>query len=329
MRKQGECRNKAGWVRIVKEYEIAFTTYNDSQEIIAFLENICAQTLPPKRIVMADGGSADDTVCRAKDFQQRSPVPLTVLTSEKRQNISQGFNTAIRATGTEYVGIVAVGNLYDGKHFEKLMERLLETGTDIAYPYLYGQETTDFSKWYNSYYLDENRGHVGKTPSNHGALLKRSVFERIGYFHDDLSVGEDTEFYGRAMRRGISVQAVREAKVYWKTPQSFGELCKQVNWYTIGDMRIFPNWKILWIRKKKFLTPLLVLAIVLCGLLRVPWQITAGPLAAFILCLLRFMRFGLKGALYGLALQFLSVFCLIKNCKYFCKSNKIENAGQA
>ena len=317
-----------GWVRIVKAYEIAFTTYNDSQEITAFLENICAQTLPPKRIVMADGGSADDTVRLAKAFREKSPIPLTILTSEKRLNISQGFNTAIRATGAEYVGIAAVGNLYDSKHFEKLMERALETDADIAYPYLYGQETTDFSKWYDSYYLNGNRGYAGKTPSNHGALLKRSVFERIGYFHDDLSVGEDTEFYGRAVRRGISVQAVSEAKVYWKVPQSLGELYKQVNWYTIGNMRIFPNRKILQIYKRKFLTPLLVLAAALCCLLGAPWPVTAGLLAAFILCLLHFMRYRPKGAVYCLALQFLSVFCLIKNGKCFCKRNKIENAGQ-
>lgn len=307
----------------MEAYEIALTTYNDAQSIEAFLLNITNQSLPPKRIIMADGGSSDETIQLAKGFQEKSACPVTIIRG-KRLNYPQGINTAIKATEAPYIGIVAVGNLYDKYHFERLMARAIDTNADIAYPYMYGQDTTAFSKWYNQFVLNGNQGFVGESPSNHGALLKRSVFQRIGYFIEDLSVGEDTEFYLRAMRRGITVQAVNEAEVYWETPKSIREYLKQVNWYTIGNMRVFSNRKIMWRRKSSILLWLVTLLLILSTLLTQSVLDTLGLIVAFVLiCALRFQRFGWKGAFLCLFSKYLPVFYMLKNCRYFCSNRKV------
>ena len=50
------------------KYSVVATTYNDSLDIIKYLEDISNQSYPPDEIVIADGGSKDDTVEKIKQF---------------------------------------------------------------------------------------------------------------------------------------------------------------------------------------------------------------------------------------------------------------------
>ena len=135
-------------------YSIVFTTYNDAAFIVPFLEELFSQTLAPECIVMADGGSRDDTVKLAEAFRGRTGCPLKVI-SGKRVNIAEGYNVAVKAVSTEYIGITGLGNHYDKHHFEYLMENSLKTNADISYAPVRGLDTTDFSRWYNSYLLNQ------------------------------------------------------------------------------------------------------------------------------------------------------------------------------
>lgn len=248
-------------------YSIVFTTYNDATIIVSFLEELFGQTLVPECIVMADGGSGDDTVRLAEIFRDRTGCPLKVI-SGKRLNIAEGYNAAVKVVSTEYIGIVGPGNHYDKRHFEYLMENSLKTNADISYAPIRGLDTTEFSKWYNSYLLNGESGTVGKVPSNHSALIKSNVFGRIGYFYEGFFyAGEDTEFYYRALKKGISFSVVKEAKVYWETPRDIHQYLRQMNLYTIGDMQSFSNGELIVRRKGSIIRWLIVTGIFVCGFL--------------------------------------------------------------
>lgn len=305
-------------------YSIVFTTYNDSSGIVQFLEEITNQTLKPEYIIMADGGSKDETVKLAEEFRDRTGQPLKII-SGKRLNIAEGYNVAIKAAATEYVGIVGVGNHYEQHHFEYLMNNSLKTGVDISYAPVRGFDTTDFSKWYNQFILNGKNGAVGKVPSNHSALIKSSVFEKIGFFYEKFFyAGEDTEFYYRALYNGVSISVVKEAEVYWETPQNFSQYLRQMNLYTIGDMQTFGNIEIIK-RKRKCIYKWIVLLVLLIGGIAIKsfLGILCGLLLIFLYYLLRYREYGVKGSWLCMVSGFLPVIFIMKNMKYFLKKNKV------
>lgn len=102
------------------EYSIVTTVFNDQETISSLLKNIENQTYYPKEIIIVDGGSTDNTVQVINKYKQESLLNIKVLSGEKL-NIAQGFNRGIREVKTEYIGIVACGNIYPNDFLKNLL----------------------------------------------------------------------------------------------------------------------------------------------------------------------------------------------------------------
>ena len=87
-------------------------------------------------------------------------------------------------------------NRYESDYFEKLIQKVLEKNIDGAYSPVRGLDTNDFSRSYNKQLLNGEYGQHMEIASNHGVLLKKSIFVDLNYFYEKfIYAGEDTEFY--------------------------------------------------------------------------------------------------------------------------------------
>lgn len=227
------------------KYTIITTAFNDEKNIIRYLDNVTKQTLEPTEIVISDGGSKDRTVEVVEEYAKSCSIPIRI-SSGKRLNIAQGFNEAIKESKTEYVAVTGIGNKYEENCFELLSIALLANDVDFTYPPIRGVVENDFSKEYCRTFLYGDEGKDDRTSLNHGVLIKKEVFEKVGYFYEKFFyAGEDSEFYALAYEYGFKGACVREAKLWWETPKNMKELKKQISVYTIGAMQILQN-KVLW-----------------------------------------------------------------------------------
>lgn len=219
------------------EYTVVATTFNDSKEIKEYLKSICNQTFPPKEIIIADGGSSDDTVLICTEFDAGEKTRITVL-NDGRLNISQGYNLAIRNTTTEYVGVTGIGNYYAPDYFEKLLSYVPEY--DVVYSTVRGYDVNKYAKTYNRTFLNGDYGQRISIATNHGVLLRKSIFDHLGYFYERfIYAGEDAEFYQLVKDAGYSTLIVPNANCLWYTPKNRKEFLKQIKNYAIADMQIY------------------------------------------------------------------------------------------
>ncbi len=222
-------------------YSVVTTTYNDEHNIWTFLEEITSQNLCPQEVVIVDGGSTDRTVSIISEFVKTSEIPI-VCVSGKRLNIAEGYNLAIQTAKSEYIGIVGTGNRYGPQFFERLMNEIECNDSDVAYAPIRGDDFNLFSRIYNRTFLNGRRGLKIPIASNHGALIKKRVFDDLGYFFEGfIYAGEDAEFYKRVMRSEYKMRIVDEIYVCWETPRNYNEFKKQVKYYTIANMQI--DWR--------------------------------------------------------------------------------------
>ncbi len=246
------------------EYTVVATTFNDSKEIKEYLNSICNQTFPPKEIIIADGGSSDDTILVCTEFDAGEKTKIIVL-NDGRLNISQGYNLAIRNTATEYVGVTGVGNFYEPDYFEKLLKYVPEY--EVVYSPVRGYDVNKYSETYNRTFLNGDYGQRISIATNHGVLLRKSIFDKLGYFYEEfIYAGEDAEFYQMVKDAGYSTLIVPDAKCLWFTPKNRKEFLKQIKNYAIADMQIYGFRKIIK-REKRNILKLMIDSIGLLGIL--------------------------------------------------------------
>lgn len=308
------------------EYTAITTIYNDKDEIVELLRNLEHQTLPPIKIIIVDGGSGDETISAVNSYISKSTVPIEFIV-EGKKNISQGFNAGIRHAKTEFIAIVAVGNFYKTDYFAKLSKRIKEMDLDYSYSPFWGQDNGAFSKLYNRVLLNKNRGLELPIASNHGVLIRKSIFEKLGYFYEYfIYAGEDLEFYRKVLNSGYKGEIVLDAKVYWDTPHTWKEYIKQVKVYTIARMQIYTVFEILNNEKVKFIYSIGALGALLSLVFKYFRYISRYVFGVyFIINMTKARKNGIKFVLFKNADIFLTTFNYLFHCKYMKKEYKVDD----
>ncbi len=209
------------------------TTLNDENSIEDLISDICKQTINVHEIILVDGGSRDRTV----DIIKSLNLQQLRLYEKRNYNISQGLNYAITKTKTEYIVVFMAGNRYDKLYIEQMRKCLHETSEKVVYAPIRGISESVFGRKYIEAFLNGEKG--SRIPSNHGALIEKSVFSAYGLFYEGFYyAGEDAEFYGRLKRSGVIMKCAEEAYVWWQVPDSLTALRKQAQYYMIADNQI-------------------------------------------------------------------------------------------
>lgn len=303
---------------------IVCTTFNDEVEIVSLIQDICSQTELPDEMIIADGGSSDNTVQTINNMSKNSPFPIKVI-GGKRLNISQGLNLAIQVSSGDIIGIVGTGNRYDVDYIRQLKEALLcDEETKVAYPPIRGQNTTKFAKLYNEAFLKGEKGN--RIPSNHGGLLRREVFQKYGLFYDGfVYAGEDTEFYDRLKRNDCKMVCAENAFVWWDVPHDFNQFKKQINNYMIATLQIDNNKTIFRRYYKQCLGLFSFLFCMICIVLK---KKKIGFCTLSVMTLY-FIGLCMK---YGISISFLKqyrktnqLFSIIKNKKYLSSRYNVDS----
>lgn len=305
------------------KYSVVTTVYNDSNNIVRFLDEIVLQNSLPQEIIIADGGSNDDTVEIIKKYAVNSKVPIKILSGE-RLNISEGFNVAIKSATSKVVAITAVGNHYPSNFFEKLADELKkEQSLDAAYSIIKGYDDTIFSKLYNRTFI--GKGMIMGYPSNHGVLIKKQVVEELGFFYEKFNyAGEDYELFQHFLEKGKKAKCVLDTELQWETPKTFKEYCKQTKVYLVGRMQCCNNKLLLKMLSKNIIYVVIFLLAIMAFLF------DKTRIISYILWIIVFLfnikgiiQSGLKGMLLKNSKIFLEVYYSFKERKYFLEKNKI------
>ncbi len=302
-------------------FSVVMTVYNDEKKIVACLNEISAQTMKPNEVVIVDGGSKDST-CRLIQEYGCSHINIRLITGG-RYTISQGLNMAIKAIQTDYVAIMAVGNHYDPCYLKRIVHKMEENPkADGVYGTVIGTHKNRFERLYSSVFVAFDPG----MPTNHGVLMKKSIFHDIGWFCEDFKyAGEDSEFYRRAKKKNKKFVCAQNASIIWEVPKNYKEYFKQSNDYVIGGLQMYTGRMCIRerIRNVGYAGIVaLALGLSICRKTR-----HLGVVLTTVMLLLNIIYCTMTDALHciGKIMQaFTYTYCVLKNLKYLAKKNKIS-----
>lgn len=235
------------------------TVKNEADSLPRLFESLALQTKLPDEIIVADGGSTDDTVDLLRQAAPR--YQLRVLEC-RDANISQGRNAAIRDTDAEVIASIDAGVRLDPHWFENISAPLLgeptlpitaEAGSlavkadrvSVVSGFFLPDPHGAFETALAAATLPELRDIQPDTflPSSRSIAFRRTAWERVNGYPEWLDYCEDLIFDFDLRRAGMQFQFQPNALVYFRPRSTLGKFFKQYYLYARGDGKANLWWK--------------------------------------------------------------------------------------
>ncbi|MDO8845970.1 glycosyltransferase family 2 protein [Methylicorpusculum sp.] len=211
---------------------IIICTHNRSELLVSAIESINAAERPIScnlKILVIANACTDNTVKKLKDYQYHhhntNTVPL-LFEEELRPGKSYALNHAIRCVKTGFLCFMDDDQRIDKNYLISIIETIAEfPQTTMLCGPLYPDWQGNEPAWvhengkYRIYPLPVPEFNLGinliqvtkenQTPPGGQIIIRKDVFDRVGYFSEDLGPkghnlvgGEDTDFFLRAINLG-------------------------------------------------------------------------------------------------------------------------------
>ncbi|MCF7834034.1 MAG: glycosyltransferase [Candidatus Pacebacteria bacterium] len=187
--------------------------YNGARFILQALDSVVNQTLPPNKIIVVDDGSTDNTNKIVSNYAKNSKIEIKIVQKENG-GLSSARNAGIKESNAYFIGFLDADDVWTP---EKLSEQIKIF------------EDTEFGNLglvYCDYFIIDKNGNVNKKEkkiplnqgirgsafpfllvgnkvlsSGSGVLIKKEVFNTVGYFDESLKYAEDWDMWLRISQK--------------------------------------------------------------------------------------------------------------------------------
>jgi glycosyltransferase involved in cell wall biosynthesis len=222
---------------------VAVPVRNEEATIEAMLDSLLAQTECPDEIVIADGGSTDETVAIAGRYSDRGVRVLELGPAYP----GRGRNEAVKAARNEWIAFIDGGCEADPGWLEKLWGRREALGPSPGI--VFGESKPRIA---NEWDVAQALAFLGlrdaktgqRAPFIASSLLHRDVWRAAGGFPEHLRAAEDLVFLRRLQELGIPSVFSPGAVVHWRLAAGPGAVFRRFRLYSAHHLAagLFRTW---------------------------------------------------------------------------------------
>lgn len=190
---------------------------NNAAGLEKTLKSVSSQTCKDFEHIIVDGASTDNSVDVIKKYETSLSTLKTSHSikwiSEPDKGIYNAMNKGIKMASGDYVQILNSGDILASDDVVARMRIELMTENNAAdepLPILYGNMIKDFGNGKlkkdacgNDSYTPESFLYFYNGTLNHGsAFIRRDLFEKYGYYNEEMKICSDWEWFVRVIALG-------------------------------------------------------------------------------------------------------------------------------
>ena len=222
---------------------------NEEQSIGQLLDGLTNQSLKPAEIVITDGGSSDRTAAIIAAYDQ-TRVPIRLI-RESAALPGRGRNLAAAQAANDWIAFIDAGITPEPDWLELLAKRVqLESDVDVDVVYGSYEPVADtlFKRCCVMAYVPppvEIEGRLVRSRSVVSLLMKRSVWQTVGGFPEDLRSAEDLLFMNKIEQANFRIANEPDALVHWQVQPTPWLTFKRFVIYARNNMRagLWRQWQ--------------------------------------------------------------------------------------
>lgn len=189
--------NAQGQPGVSMKVSIITVCYNAVANIDETLRSVVMQDHRDIELIVIDGGSNDGTMTKVERYRE---VTAHVV-SEKDHGVYDAMNKGLRLATGEVVAFVNAGDMIARRDVvSSMVKEFAKQDADLIYGDALMVDPGDITKvkrfWKGGAYARENF-RKGWMPPHLGTYIRRSAYDRLGHFRDDLKVSADYELMFR------------------------------------------------------------------------------------------------------------------------------------
>lgn len=193
-------------MEINKQISVVIPLYNKEKAIVRTLDTVLNQTVSPLEIIVVNDGSKDKSLEVVRSFVHSLNVHSLIRVIDKENGgVSSARNTGILAAQGEYVALLDGDDLWEPTYLEeqiKLIQDFPEAamwGVSIAFIkhgkcWKWQQGMGEGYRGYVENYFGTKHNDLYCSSS---VVIRKDVFEYIGYFDERISASEDLDMWYR------------------------------------------------------------------------------------------------------------------------------------
>jgi glycosyltransferase involved in cell wall biosynthesis len=234
------------------------TVLDEADTLRGFLDGLLSQTRVPDEIVITDGGSTDGTVAMIGEYIEKgAPVRLIQAAGA---NIARGRNLAIAQARGEIIACTDAGCRADPGWLAELVAPFNSPETEATGGASRSDARNRIEESFGILLLPPDSGAAGAVPpgpSSRCVAFRRSLWEKVRGYPEELTCAEDSLFNRRVVQAGSRFVFCPKAVVFWRPPSSLRAAARKVFRYGLGDGRAR-------LHREVYLRILVKAALVLC-----------------------------------------------------------------
>jgi len=195
-------------------FSICIPTLNEEKYIGGILGCLEKQTFKDFEVIVADGKSSDNTKKEVMKFSGK--LPLTFLESPKR-GVSFQRNYAAKSAKGKYIIFFDADVMIEDDFLQKINSYLEKEDIDILTTWnkpISGKPIDEFIYLFMNIFMLELIKK--KSPGAVGVFIcvKKSSFEKIGGFRENVNFGEDFDLAKRLHDSGFTYALLKKPKIH-------------------------------------------------------------------------------------------------------------------
>ena len=187
-------------------FTVIIPLYNKEKYIKNAIESVLNQTFTDFELVIIDDFSSDKSAAIASTFESEN---VQLIYHEKNCSLSASRNTGIKKANSNYITFLDADDLWKPTFLESIFQliqnfpeaRIFGTNYEEVWDAVIknpcnGSEilAIDFKGYINFFKINVKQGIY-----NHGSVcFHKEVFEKVGYYNEDIGFSEDLDFNIRA-----------------------------------------------------------------------------------------------------------------------------------
>ncbi|WP_372519746.1 glycosyltransferase [Candidatus Ruminimicrobiellum ovillum] len=187
---------------------IMMPTYNNGKYIKQAIESIYAQNYDNIEIIVVDDGSTDNTKEILKQYKDIKYFYI------EHKGIPFARNVALENSKGEYIAFCDSDDYWLPNKINKQMQYFKDhPNCEIVF--------TKYENFFENENLKTNRRAVYEKKVEDvfkqylpSSIVKKSLFDKYGFFDENFNVSEDTEFLYRIFKKGIKVNNIIPEVLY-------------------------------------------------------------------------------------------------------------------